>query len=527
MTTVILFDDNDAIVASFGSIQAAIDAASDGYRILASAGVYNESLTITKGVTIEGEDLNADGVPDVIINPAGANGISISGDIDNGGSATVAIIGIEVDGAANSGVNIASNTNLSSFVVTNSSFANNGIFGIGAGSGMFDVDSVSITNTTFTDNGFGGANGAGDIVLFGFVGDATIADVTITSSATELTAVVSRGDTAIQITGRDPVSYDVLGPIGNVVLNNVSVDGWYHKPQLLIQGYTDFNGLTLSGVDLSGGTSWGDLLFVDPIGTSGDGVPSTPGAPGYFPLTGGSSTLDLSGVTINSGSTGVLGFDSRIRGTDADDSITGTNGDDLLNDFAETGIDYGGDDVVSGLGGDDALIGGVGNDTLHGGADTDTAIYTGNSGEYDLAYTSDPNGFVIAFDTVSDSNAGDGDEGTDTLISVENILFVGDGAMLSTAEPVQLFDQADQLVGTFATIQEAVDAAATDYTIRVSAGTYREQVVVNNVDGLSIIGVGGTVIIEAPDTLVQTSTCLLYTSPSPRDRTRSRMPSSA
>ena len=30
-----------------------------------------------------------------------------------------------------------------------------------------------------------------------------------------------------------------------------------------------------------------------------------------------------------------------------------------------------------------------------------------------------------------------------------------------------------------------------------------------------------------PDSMIQVSSCLLYTSPSPRDRTRSRMPSSA
>ncbi|MEZ5928567.1 MAG: hypothetical protein R3C55_08830 [Parvularculaceae bacterium] len=73
------------------------------------------------------------------------------------------------------------------------------------------------------------------------------------------------------------------------------------------------------------------------------------------------STLDLSGVTINS-STGVLGVDSCIRGTDAADLITGTNGNDLLNDLAETGVDYGGDDTVFGLGGNDILLGGAGAD---------------------------------------------------------------------------------------------------------------------------------------------------------------------
>src|SRR3990167_1457576 len=327
-------------VANGMSIQAAIDAASSGDTIEVADGAYNESLTITKAVTLVGEDVGGDGVPDVFLTPVGANGIDISGDIDGAGAATVVIDGFDISGAANVGVRVASTTNLSSLVITNSAFSDNDISGVGSGSGAFDLDSISITNSTFTNNGQGGANGTGDIVLFGFTGDATLQDLTITSTATAATPDPARGDNAIQITGRDPVTYDVLGPIGAVTLDNVSVDGWYHKPQVLIQGYTDFNNLTLTNVSLTGGTSWGDLLFVDPISTSGYGTPGTPGQPGYFPLTGGTSDLDLSGVTINSGSTAVLTVDSRIRGTDADDHIIGTNGNDLLNDLAENGIDY-------------------------------------------------------------------------------------------------------------------------------------------------------------------------------------------
>ena len=36
-----------------------------------------------------------------------------------------------------------------------------------------------------------------------------------------------------------------------------------------------------------------------------------------------------------------------------------------------------------------------------------------------------------------------------------------------------------------------------------------------------------TMVVEGDDETLQQMTCLLYTSPSPRDRTRSRMPSSA
>ena len=47
--------------------------------------------------------------------------------------------------------------------------------------------------------------------------------------------------------------------------------------------------------------------------------------------------------------------------------------------------------------------------------------------------------------------------------------------------------------------------------------------------GAIVAGLGGTLIILQPSILIfgWAATCLLYTSPSPRDRTRSRMPSSA
>jgi hypothetical protein len=498
-------DDSFFYVADGMSIQAAIDAASAGDTVEVADGVYNESLTITKGIVLIGEDVGGDGVPDVTLNPVGANGVSISGDIDNGGAASVTINGFAISGATTSGINISSSTNLSSLVITNSDFSNNGVHGVGSGSGAPDLDSISITNSTFTDNGQGGANGSGDIILFGFNGDAVIQDVTITSTATEATAVGSRGDNAIQISGFNPATYDVYEPIGAITLDNVTVDGWYHKPQLLIQGYTDFNGLTLTDVDLSGGTSWGDLLFVDPIATSGADAPGNPGAPGNFLLTGGTSTLDLSGVTINSGSTGVLGVDSRVRGTDADDNITGTDAADLLNDVAETGIDYGGNDTVSAGGGDDIVIGGLGDDSLDGGDGHDTALFFGNGADFSYTVAKDANGFVTSFTSVTDNNAGDGDEGADALVSIEKIVALGDGEFLDAAQPVQLFDASDNLIGTFDTIQSAVDAAGDGDTILVSAGTYREQVVVNNIDSLTIRGIGD-VTIEAPDALVQTTT---------------------
>ena len=62
-----------------------------------------------------------------------------------------------------------------------------------------------------------------------------------------------------------------------------------------------------------------------------------------------------------------------------------------------------------------------------------------------------------------------------------------------------------------------------------SMGTeYDEEHIIVRVDGEGFTGWGESVAEGTPFYSYETvTTCLLYTSPSPRDRTRSRMPSSA
>ena len=72
-------------------------------------------------------------------------------------------------------------------------------------------------------------------------------------------------------------------------------------------------------------------------------------------------------------------------------------------------------------------------------------------------------------------------------------------------------------------------------------GAVDEQIIIDDDSGGGLFGVDSTIVYRAPHTeiylvVVEDATlfapggyvpCLLYTSPSPRDRTRSRMPSSA
>ena len=94
-------------------------------------------------------------------------------------------------------------------------------------------------------------------------------------------------------------------------------------------------------------------------------------------------------------------------------SLGGENSGDVLTGTAS-------DDLIYGLGGDDTLSGGAADDALIGGAGTDTATWAGDRADYAIAYDSGTDTF-----TVTDLNAGDGDEGSDTVTGVEVFTFNG------------------------------------------------------------------------------------------------------
>lgn len=307
--------------------------------------------------------------------------MTLSGDINNGGSVEVRIEGLGLnDGSV--GVHIDSATQLASLVIDNAAFDSNSKYAVGTGSGGAGLGNISITNTTFTDNGLSSTNGSGSIVMFGFTGDAVIQNVDISNTSTDGTPQNDRADNAISFIGRDPVTYDVTDPAGDILIDNVTISGFYHKPPLSIQGYTDLSGFTFSNMTIEAGSNWGYVIFIDPSETSGDGVPGTPGKPGFFAGGAITSTLDLSDILVTNLSTVDVGYDVFVRGTDANDIQTGTNARDVLNALSEGDVDFGGDDVLFGLGGDDQLFGGVGDDALDGGDDDD--MLDGGSGKDEL-----------------------------------------------------------------------------------------------------------------------------------------------
>ncbi len=503
-----LFDDGGALVGTFETIQAGIDAAADGFTLRVAAGAYAENIEVDVAVTIIGE-VDGSGDPAVTVGTGSGPAITVSA---NAPGEDVSLQGLATAAGASRGVTVSTGAALDSLTLDNMAIAG----ASGAGFDLNDADgvlAVAILNSAFTQNALGQAN-VGDVVFFEYHGDITITDTTITGAALG-SGNGDRAANAIQIAGFDQATYDVTQPIGTVTIDGLAIEGSYRKPLVMIQGYQDLAGLSFAASSITGESGWGDLLFIDPVGSTGQDAPGTGGYPGFFDAANGGTdiALDLSGITVTQQGSGTAEapfgiatptVDVRHRGTDADDVVTGTNARDLINNVAEGNNDLGGDDVLSGLGGNDVFVGGAGDDSIDGGADFDTAIYEGSRDGYDVTYTTDANGFVVSFQSVEDLT-GDSptldtlEEGTDTLTSVEALLF--NDATLSVGDPVQLFDENDVLVGTFGDLESAVMAASADFTIRLSAGdiadtTDGDQILIDK--DLTIIGAGkGTSIVKS------------------------------
>src|SRR5207237_1696544 len=141
-------------------------------------------------------------------------------------------------------------------------------------------------------------------------------------------------------------------------------------------------------------------------------------------------------------------------------NVTGTGVHDFLAGGALA-------DTLTGAGGNDELTGNGGDDILNGDAGNDQATYAGDLADYTVVYDYDGDGNVVGFLSVTDTNAGNGDEGHDTLSSIETVSF--GNVTLNANQSVHLFD-GNTLIGTFDTIQDAIDAAVDGNTISAAAG---------------------------------------------------------
>lgn len=140
-----LFDASNALVGTFATIQAGIDAAGAGYTLRVAAGSYFENLTVNKGVTILGANANVAGtgvrgaetiISDQATVSAGAtiNGVEVLNTSNN----ATQFIGVRVTGSAD-------------VTVTNTLFFSTGVNGA-AEDGAVYLDTSTSGTIAFTNN---------------------------------------------------------------------------------------------------------------------------------------------------------------------------------------------------------------------------------------------------------------------------------------------------------------------------------------------------------------------------------------
>ncbi|MGQ3357811.1 MAG: tandem-95 repeat protein [Phreatobacter sp.] len=508
----------------FDSIQAAIDEAVSGDTVLVASGTWTGDVTVAgKAITIAG--FGDDGLAPTIIKGQ----ITVSDQLN--GAFTLKDVAVDAVGESY-GVFVSSHSTGNGSVtldgVSISGAQQNGFAYIRAGNGSTPVlsdtiEAVSFLNSKFSNNATlnTGSGGRGDIMLFGYNGDVTVVNTTISNPG-------SQAQKAFQMRGvqapTDVVGVGPYAPAGDVDLRGLTVNGTYAQDMVAFYRIADFDSLLLTGTSLNGTAPWG-LFNADSVGgvidasgivstnTGGlfaslqalTGVDTLTGTVGSDLLNGrigadvmagglGGDTyrvdnaLDVVTEATGGGSDTVLasvnyalatgtevefltsaGTGLTLTGNELAQTITGDAGVNLLNGG-------GGNDILIGLGGGDTFDGGAGNDTFYGGTalvdDDNTVIDTVTYGA----------GATIAWDdTLGAWKVTEGGD-TDTLYGIEKVL-VG-GAVH------WLVDGAAN--GGLSTIGEALDQAGEGHVVHLANGTYAGNVTIN--ESVTILGPNGTVL---------------------------------
>lgn len=526
------FTDQVVLIVGGGSeyerIQEAVDAAgaNGATRILVADGTYTEQLVIDGIDNLTIEAINPGQVtiqapPDVVETSRSGSDREIHAVVTVEDSANVVLRGITVDGAgAGNTVDEGSGAGQANFY---------GVFYRNASGGLEDVDVTGVRDAYPGGTTVGGepiqsgnqrgvgvvvdndAPGMGEALLAFSMTGGSIADfqknATVFNYADlDISGVTITGGGAQPINAQNGIQ--VLNSTGSVSGNTITEIGYAgpafaYSGAILAYGNTnlDITNNTIEGTNNdtldakvggiflldfgspdfanSGGEISGNTIsFVD-FGIDISGLVDPDGI-----LIENNSITDIdvtdqfaAGVSFAPDETSATPYD--VDGSGVADFLFGAAGDDVLAGLAgddELGGGAGADDLDGGDG-DDTLEGGEGDDDLDGGEGGDTAVFEGNSGDYTIGSTTGPNGRITGFTSVADNNAADGDEGTDTLTSIETLVF--DDATIDASGAVQVFDEGGNFVGSFDTIQEGVDASSDGFTLNLAAGEYDEVLTID------------------------------------------------
>ena len=428
-STVQLFDNDDVLVGGFTTIQAAIDAAADGYRIVVGAGTYTENLTVNKSLTILGANAGVLGsgtrVAESVIQ--GKVTVSAGATLDgfrvlNTSNGTTAQNGIEVT-ALGASATVQLLNNVIWATAANGNDTDRAIYLWTSVAGHVVIDGNLISGDS--QGLYGTASWNRGIWSDGQNASLTITDNTISYARTAFNLDFFNGP--VTTASNNTISNSGSGfSIGvnavNLALGNITNNSFNNVD-------TDFN---LQNIPSSLSVNF-DLTATGNQSASGQVTVLLAGA-GSDSLTGTSGADSLVGNNGNDTLNGGAGDDTLNGGAGSDTAVFGA-GNNTVNLTLTTGQNTGeGTDVLSGIenlvggDGDDVLIGdtannqldgGTGNDNLSGGAGDDTL--SGGDGNDTATFGAGNN--TVNLTLTTGQNTG---EGTDVLSSIENLVG-GDG----------------------------------------------------------------------------------------------------
>ncbi|MCC7273302.1 MAG: DUF1565 domain-containing protein, partial [Alphaproteobacteria bacterium] len=213
----------------YKTIGEAITQAVDGDSVAIAAGTYAESLAISEALTLTGS-----GGVTIAPGSAVAAVVDLSGTV---GAVSLQGITIDGDGVGLIGIRTAGGASVASLTLTDVTVREVANYGLLANPNT--LQSLTIDGGTFSDNGTSTVSGAAHIHLWGFTGDASLTDVTITGAATPTPTSATNPEYGIQFTGliNEDLGTSASPDIGTVVLDGVVVTGAFGKNAFAVFNY--------------------------------------------------------------------------------------------------------------------------------------------------------------------------------------------------------------------------------------------------------------------------------------------------